>query len=135
MVDKVDSWIPRDQSATVRRLARDMDAAIAGFVRGQGSICIILGIFYAVGLSMIGLNFGLLIGFAAGLISFIPYICSFVGLLLSPTVALVPFWPGYTWIIATTVVFFSGPFLVGDILQPLLRGCSIGRHPVLLMFV
>src|SRR3546814_2250243 len=91
MVNKVDSWIPRDQSATVRRLARDMDAAIAGFVRGQGSICTILGIFYAVGLSLIGLNFGLLIGFAAGMISFIPYIGSFVGLILSIGVALVQF--------------------------------------------
>lgn len=134
MVDKVDSWIPRDQSATVRQLARDMDAAIAGFVRGQGSICIILGIFYAVGLSLIGLNFGLLIGFAAGMISFIPYIGSFVGLILSIGVAFVQFWPDYTWIIATAVVFFAGQFIEGNILQPKLMGARIGLHPVWLMF-
>src|SRR5690606_20239724 len=134
MVDKVDSWIPRDQSATVRQLPSDMVAALAGFVRGQGSICILLGIFHAVGLSLIGLNFGLLIGFAAGMISFIPYIGSFVGLILSVGVALVQFWPDYTWIIATAVVFFAGQFIEGNILQPKLMGSRIGLHPVWLMF-
>ncbi|MFN7023093.1 MAG: AI-2E family transporter [Pseudorhizobium sp.] len=134
MIAKVDSWIPRDQVATVRQLALDMDNAIAGFVRGQGSICLILGAFYAIGLSLIGLNFGLLIGFAAGLISFIPYIGSFVGLLLSVGVALVQFWPDYTWIIATAAVFFAGQFIEGNILQPKLMGSRIGVHPVWLMF-
>ena len=134
MVAKVDSWIPRDQTVTVRRLAREMDAVIAGFVRGQGSICLILGIFYALGLSLIGLNFGLLIGFVAGMISFIPYIGSFIGLILSVGVALVQFWPDYTWIIATAAVFFAGQFIEGNILQPKLMGSRIGLHPVWLMF-
>jgi len=134
MVAKVDSWVPRDQSMTVRQLARDMDYAIAGFVRGQGSICLVLGIFYAVGLSLIGLNFGLLIGFVAGMISFIPYVGSFVGLALSLGVALVQFWPDYTWIIATAAVFFAGQFIEGNILQPKLMGSRIGLHPVWLMF-
>lgn len=63
MIEKVDSWIPRDHVATVRQIARDMDSTIAGFIRGQGSLCLILGVYYAVGLSLVGLNFGLLIGF------------------------------------------------------------------------
>lgn len=134
MVSRVDSWIPRDQSITVRQLARDMDSAIAGFVRGQGSICLVLGIFYAVGLSLVGLNFGLLIGFAAGMISFIPYVGSFIGLALSLGVALVQFWPDYTWIIATAAIFFAGQFIEGNILQPKLMGSRIGLHPVWLMF-
>ena len=134
MVAKVDSWVPRNQTETVRRLAREMDAAIAGFVRGQGSICLVLGIFYAVGLSLIGLNFGLLIGFVAGMISFIPYIGSFVGLVLSVGVAIVQFWPDYTWIVATAAVFFLGQFIEGNILQPKLMGSRIGLHPVWLMF-
>ncbi|HEV7435076.1 MAG TPA: AI-2E family transporter [Pseudorhizobium sp.] len=134
MVAKVDSWVPRDHSETVRQLARDMDLAIAGFVRGQGSICLILGIFYAVGLSLIGLNFGLLIGFVAGMISFIPYVGSFIGLALSLGVAVVQFWPDYTWIVATAVVFFAGQFIEGNILQPKLMGSRIGLHPVWLMF-
>lgn len=134
MVSKVDSWIPRDQVATVRQLAHEMDQAVSGFIRGQGSLCLILGIFYAVGLSLVGLNFGLLIGFVAGMISFIPYIGSLVGLVLSVGVALMQFWPDYGWVIATMCVFFLGQFIEGNILQPKLVGSSVGLHPVWLMF-
>lgn len=134
MVAKIDSWIPRDQIVVVRSLAREMDGVIAGFVRGQGSICLILGIFYAIGLSLVGLNFGLLIGFAAGMISFIPYVGSFVGLILSVGVAVVQFWPDYTWVLATAAIFFTGQFIEGYILQPNLMGSRIGLHPVWLMF-
>lgn len=134
MVNKVDSWVPRDQVQVVRQLAREMDRSVAGFIRGQGSLCLILGIFYAAGLSAVGLNFGLLIGFVAGMISFIPYIGSLIGLVLSVGVALVQFWPEYTWIIATAGVFFLGQFLEGNILQPKLVGSSVGLHPVWLMF-
>jgi predicted PurR-regulated permease PerM len=134
MVSKVDSWIPRDQVATVRQLAHEMDEAVSGFIRGQGSLCLILGIFYAVGLSLVGLNFGLLIGFVAGMISFIPYIGSLVGLVLSVGVALMQFWPDYGWVIATMCVFFLGQFIEGNILQPKLVGSSVGLHPVWLMF-
>jgi predicted PurR-regulated permease PerM len=134
MVAKVDSWVPRDQVVTVRQLATEMDQAVSGFIRGQGSLCLILGIFYAVGLTLVGLNFGLLIGFVAGMISFIPYIGSLVGLVLAVGVALMQFWPDYGWIIAVMVVFFAGQFLEGNILQPKLVGSSVGLHPVWLMF-
>ncbi|WP_137135180.1 AI-2E family transporter [Rhizobium sp. FKY42] len=134
MVEKVDSWVPRDQVHTIRQLAREMDNAVSGFIRGQGSLCLILGIYYAVGLSLVGLNFGLLIGFVAGMISFIPYIGSLVGLILAVGVALMQFWPDYGWIIATMAVFFSGQFIEGNILQPKLVGSSVGLHPVWLMF-
>ncbi|MCO5730726.1 AI-2E family transporter [Rhizobium sp. SSA_523] len=134
MVGKVDSWIPRDQVVTIRQLAREMDDAVSGFIRGQGSLCLILGVYYAVGLSIVGLNFGLLIGFVAGMISFIPYIGSLVGLVLSVGIALMQFWPEYPWIIAVVAVFFSGQFIEGNILQPKLVGSSVGLHPVWLMF-
>lgn len=134
MVDKVDSWVPRDHLETVRQIARDIDAAIAGFVRGQGTLCLILGAFYAVGLTLLGLNFGLLIGFFAGLISFIPFVGSFVGLALSLGVAFVQFWPEWYWVAAVAAVFFSGQFIEGNILQPWLMGRSVGLHPVWLMF-
>lgn len=134
MVQKVDSWVPRDHVADVRQIAREMNEAIAGFVRGQGSVCIILGIYYAVGLSLAGLNFGLLIGFFAGIISFIPYAGSMIGLLLAVGVALVQFWPDYTSIIIVAAVFFSGQFFEGNILQPKLVGSRVGLHPVWLMF-
>jgi predicted PurR-regulated permease PerM len=134
MVAVVDSWVPRDYVHTVRELASDINSATAGFVRGQGTLCLILGIFYAVGLTVIGLNFGILIGLFAGLISFIPYVGSLVGLLLSIGVAVVQFWPDWTWIAVTAAVFFAGQFLEGNILQPRLVGKSVGLHPVWLMF-
>lgn len=134
MVNKVDSWVPRDHVEDVREIARDMDLAIAGFVRGQGTVCIILGLFYAIGLSMVGLNFGLLIGMFAGLISFIPYVGSLIGLVLSIGVAIVQFWPDYFWVLTVAGIFFAGQFLEGNILQPKLVGSSVGLHPVWLMF-
>lgn len=134
MIAKVDSWIPRNHVATVREIATELDNTIAGFVRGQGSLCLILGIYYAVGVSLIGLNFGLLIGFFTGMISFIPYVGSTVGLLLAAGVALVQFWPDYMHLIMVVVFFFSGQFIEGNILQPKLVGQSVGLHPVWLMF-
>ncbi|MGH0296599.1 AI-2E family transporter [Sinorhizobium meliloti] len=134
MVDRVDSWIPRDYVEVVRQIARDMNTTIAGFVRGQGSLCLILGLYYGSGLTMVGLNFGLLIGLFAGMISFIPYVGSLVGLVLALGVALVQFWPDYVWILLVLAVFFSGQFLEGNILQPKLVGKSVGLHPVWLMF-
>ncbi|NLS03088.1 AI-2E family transporter [Rhizobium sp. P32RR-XVIII] len=134
MVAKVDQCIPRDYLNDVRQIAREIDQAIAGFVRGQGSLCLILGIYYAAGLSLVGLNFGLLIGLFAGMISFIPYVGSLVGLVLAVGVAIVQFWPDYLWIGAVLAVFFSGQFLEGNILQPKLVGHSVGLHPVWLMF-
>jgi len=95
MVAKVDGWVPRDWVNVVRRLASEMDHAIAGFVRGQGTICLVLAIFYGGSLSLAGLNFGLLIGIVSGLVSFIPYLGSLLGLVLSVGVALVQFWPDY----------------------------------------
>ncbi|MCP4316472.1 MAG: AI-2E family transporter [Hyphomicrobiales bacterium] len=134
MVEAVDNWIPRRHAETVREISQDMNRAIAGFVRGQGSVCLILGIYYAAGLTLSGLNFGLLIGMFAGLISFIPYVGSMVGLILALGVALVQFWPDYVSIIIVLVVFFTGQFFEGNILQPKLVGRSVGLHPVWLMF-
>jgi predicted PurR-regulated permease PerM len=134
MVAAVDSWVPRDYVHTVRRLAAEINASTAGFVRGQGTLCIILGIMYGTGLTLVGLNFGILIGIFAGLISFIPYVGSMVGLVLSVGVAFVQFWPDWLWVAAVAGVFFTGQFIEGNILQPRLVGKSVGLHPVWLMF-
>lgn len=134
MVDTIDSWVPRDHVKTVRQIAREMNEAIAGFIRGQGTLCLILGTYYAIGLTLTGLNFGLLIGLFAGLISFIPYIGSIVGLVLAIGVALVQFWPDWIMVVIVACVFFTGQFIEGNILQPKLVGKSVGLHPVWLMF-
>jgi predicted PurR-regulated permease PerM len=134
MVAAVDGWLPRRHRDTIRMLAREIDRAIAGFIRGQAAVCLILGTFYAVGLSLIELNFGALIGMSAGLLSFIPYVGSLTGLVLSVGVAVVQFWPDWTWIAATLGIFIAGQFLEGNILSPKLVGASVGLHPVWLMF-
>ena len=134
MVTKVDGWVPRDHVETVRAIATDINTATAGFVRGQGTLCLILAVFYAFGLTLTGLNFGILIGLFAGLISFIPYVGSLVGLVLSVGVAFVQFWPDWIMVAAVAGVFFTGQFLEGNILQPRLVGKSVGLHPVWLMF-
>jgi predicted PurR-regulated permease PerM len=134
MIKKVDSWIPRDHVQTVRQIASDMDTTIAGFVRGQGSMCLILAIYYAVGLSLAGLNFGLLIGFATGMLSFIPYVGATLCLLIAGGVALVQFGADYVSIAIVLGVYFTGQFMEGNVLQPKLVGGSVGLHPVWLMF-
>ena len=134
MIHTVDGWVPRDHVETVRQLAADINAATAGFVRGQGTLCLVLGLMYAFGLTLTGLKFGVLIGLFAGLISFIPYVGSLVGLVLSVGLAFVQFWPDWLMIVAVACVFFVGQFIEGNILQPRLVGKSVGLHPVWLMF-
>ena len=87
-----------------------------------------------VGLTLTGLNFGILIGLFAGLISFIPYVGSMVGLVLAVGVAFVQFWPDWLMVALVAAVFFVGQFIEGNILQPRLVGKSVGLHPVWLMF-
>lgn len=134
MVARIDSWLPRDHLMEIRGLAREMDGAVAGFVRGQLSVCVLLGTFYAVSLALAGLNFGLLIGMGAGLISFIPFVGAGFGLVVSIGVALVQFWPDWPMILIIGAIFAVGQFLEGNVLQPKLVGDSTGLHPVTLMF-
>ena len=134
MIATVDGWIPVNQRDTVRGLAREIDAAIAGFVRGQTAVCLILGSFYALALTVTGLNFGLLIGLISGLITFIPYVGSMTGLVLSVAVAVAQFWPDYYSILTVLGIFLFGQAVEGNVLSPKLVGESVGLHPVWLMF-
>ncbi|HZL30133.1 MAG TPA: AI-2E family transporter [Pseudolabrys sp.] len=134
MIRTADSWIPLHQRTTVRALAREIDVAIAGFVRGQSAVCLILGSFYAIALTLSGLNFGLLIGLISGLITFIPYVGSMTGLILALGVAVAQFWPHYSSIAFVLGIFLVGQFLEGNVLSPKLVGQSVGLHPVWLIF-
>ncbi|MFG1417977.1 AI-2E family transporter [Xanthobacter sp. V0B-10] len=134
MVEFVDGLVPVHHRQAVHGLARDMDGAVAGFVRGQALVCLALGIYYAVALSMTGLNFGLLIGIVSGAVSFIPYVGSLTGLVLSTGVAIVQFFPDWTMIGIVLAIFVTGQTIEGYVLYPKLVGDSIGVHPVWLMF-
>lgn len=134
MVSRVDGWIPRDHVATVRGVARDINSAMAGFIRGQGTVCMLLGMFYAAALIAAGLNFGLLIGLTAGLLSFIPFVGAAIGGVLAIATALVQFWPDWVQILIVAGIFAVGQFIEGNFLSPKLVGQSIGVHPVWLIF-
>jgi predicted PurR-regulated permease PerM len=134
IVRSIDDLLPRDHAATIRGLLREIDRAIAGFVRGQTSICVILAAFYMIAFALAGLRFGFFIGLAAGIATFIPYVGSFIGLFVATGVAALQFWPEWTPIIVVACIGIAGQVLEGYVLQPYLVGSSVGLHPVWLMF-
>jgi predicted PurR-regulated permease PerM len=133
MVAEADHWLPRKHQDTIRRLAKEVDDTLAGFLRGQGAVCLSLAVFYAVGLTVAGLDFGLVVGLIAGFLSFIPYVGSMIGLVLAVGLALAQF---DSWISVAIVaaVFFVGQAIEGNILTPKLVGERVGLHPVWVMF-
>jgi predicted PurR-regulated permease PerM len=134
MVATIDGWIPKDHRDTVRGLARDIDRVLAGFVRGQVSVCLILGTFYSIALMAAGLQFGLVVGAIAGLITFIPYVGALIGGALAIGLALYQFWGDWVQIGIIAGIFAVGQFLEGNIVTPKLVGNSVGLHPVWLLF-
>ncbi len=134
MVAKIDNWLPRDHRDMIRTLARDIDSVLAGFVRGQVSVCLILGTFYSVSLMVAGLDFGLIVGAIAGLITFIPYVGALIGGALAIGLAFFQFWGDWVQIGIIAGIFAIGQFLEGNIITPKLVGNSVGLHPVWLLF-
>jgi predicted PurR-regulated permease PerM len=134
MIATLDTLIPPRNRTDVHAIARDIDRALAGFVRGQSLVCLFLGLWYGIGLSLIHLNFGLLIGLSAGVLSFIPYVGSLTALILSAIVAIVQGWPEWKLLILTLAIVLTGQFLEGNILSPKLVGSSVGLHPVWVIF-
>ncbi|MEX2451358.1 MAG: AI-2E family transporter [Rhodospirillales bacterium] len=133
IVVKMDSWVPKHHADTIRDLARRIDDTIAGFVRGQASVCSILALYYGIALSAVGLEFGLVIGILAGLISFIPYVGASLGFLGSVGLAYAQFSE------LTPILMVGGVFIVGQILEsyfltPKMVGDRVGLHPVWIIF-
>jgi len=133
IVARVDTWLPRRHAETIREQVRAVDATLAGFLRGQGTVCTILAVYYGLGLSLAGLDFGLVIGLVAGLLSFVPYVGAIVGLLLSVGLALVQF-DAWLPIAIVAAVFVLGQVVEGNFLTPKLVGESVGLHPVWIIF-
>jgi predicted PurR-regulated permease PerM len=134
MVARIDALLPRDHAPTIRHLASEIDHTLSSFVRGQGVVCLILGTYYAIALALVGLQFGLVVGFVAGALTFIPYVGALVGGVLAIGLALFQFWGDWWWIVAVWAIFQSGQFVEGNILTPNLVGSSVGLHPVWLIF-
>lgn len=134
LIAAIDGALPLDYADTIRKLARESNAAIAGYLRGQALVCIILGSIYAIGLSLVGLQFGLVIGLIAGAISFIPFVGTFVGAVMALGMALAQFPPDWFGVVRVALVFLFGQTMEGNVLSPKLVGDRVGLHPVWIMF-
>ncbi len=134
MVRGVDNLLPRDHREEIRGVLDQINRSMAGVIRGQGGVVLVLCIYYSVALSLTGISFGLAIGLIAGLLSFIPFVGFITGFVLSTGIALVQFWPNWVMVVTVVMVFMVGQFLEGNILYPKLVGSSIGINPVWLMF-
>lgn len=133
MIEKVDGLLPRDHAPVIRQLATEIDATLSSFIRGMGTVCLILGTYYAIALMLVGLQFGLVVGFVAGLLTFIPYVGAIVGGALAIGLALFQFWGEWVWIGAVAGIFMIGQVAEGNVLTPKLVGSSVGLHPVWLI--
>lgn len=133
MIERIDSLLPRDHAPVIRRLMRQMDAVLASFIRGMGTVCMILGSYYAISLMLVGLNFGLAVGFIAGLVTFIPYLGALIGGALAIGLALFQFWGDWWSIGMVGAIFALGQVIEGNYLTPKLVGKSVGLHPVWLL--
>ena len=132
-VKKADNLLPRKSKDDIRKIFKDIDRALSGFIRGQLSVCVILGTYYALALKIVGLELGVLVGFIAGLISFIPYVGSITGFVVAMMLAFSQF-NDLFHIVSVIVVFVIGQFLEGNFLTPKLVGDKVGLHPVWVMF-
>jgi len=134
MIAAVDSLIPPRYRGVVHQLAHQIDTTMSGFLRGQSLVCLFLGLWYGLGLSIVGVNFGLLIGITAGFLSFIPYVGSMTALVVAAIISLVQGWPHWTLFASAVGVVLIGQFLEGNVISPKLVGDKVGLHPVWLIF-
>jgi predicted PurR-regulated permease PerM len=133
MVKLLDRLIPNHYRKTVEEQFAIIDKTLSAYIRGQTNVCLLLGAFYALSLTMVGLKYGFLIGFLTGLFSFIPYFGVFIGMIIGMTVALFQF-DSYLPILLVLSIFLIGQFVEGNFITPKLVGGRIGIHPVLIIF-
>ena len=133
IVEKVYDWFPIRHKDTLQEQLNEIDKKLAAFVRGQGTVCLILASYYAITLTMTGLEFGVVIGVFAGLISFVPFVGAIVGGLLSIGLAYLQF-EAWTNIVIIAGIFILGQILEGYILTPKFIGEAVGLHPVWVIF-
>jgi len=133
LVAKVDSYLPRDAAPTIREQVRTIDRTVAGFVRGQGLVCLVLALWYGLVLTGLGLNSGLIVGLLAGAISFIPYVGATIGMVVGVGIALFQFgeWQPVS---AVAAVFVVGQTAESYFLTPRLVGDRVGLSPVAIIF-
>jgi len=130
---KVDDLVPTQNQSKIRHILTEINNSLSGFIRGQLMVCFILGMFYAIALSFMGLNYGFFVGMAAGVLSVIPYIGSIFGLVASVGLALYQF-GGWEYPLIALGIFVLGQLVEGNYLTPKLVGESVGLHPLWVIF-
>ncbi len=133
IVGRVGALVPRDHFDTVRRLALESNEVLGGFLRGQLTVMLILGVLYAIGLWAVGLNLGILIGLVAGLLTFVPYLGPASIVVFGGIAALVQF-GDWQHLAGVAVVFTVGQIIESYWLTPKLVGDKIGLHPMAVIF-
>ncbi|HAA93466.1 MAG: AI-2E family transporter [Rhodospirillaceae bacterium] len=133
IINQIDGYLPISQRDTIREQAGLVDQTLSGFVRGQFTVCLLLGIYYAIGLSVIGLDFGLILGLGTGLISFVPYFGMLAGVVVGLGIAIAQF-DTYGPIVAVGAVFAVGQIVEGNFVTPKLVGDRVGLHAVWIIF-
>ena len=133
LVARVDSWLPRRYAEVLRAQAREVDRILSAWLRGQAMCCLALVIYYAVALSVVGLDLGLIVGMASGLLSFIPYVGSITGLVVAVGLASAQFptWAGVAMVVG---VFVVGNILEGYVIYPRFLGDRVELHAVWVIF-
>ncbi len=133
IIGRIESWLPRRNAAVLRQLALDTDRVLSAWLRGQLLVCLLMGLFYAITLTLLGLELGLLVGLVAGLLSFIPYVGTITGFVLGFLLALGQYgsWQG---VMVVMGVFVAGNFIEGYILYPRLLGDRVQLHAVWVFF-
>lgn len=129
----IDGLLPRGSYEQVKNLLSEIDKKIAGFVRGQFLVALTLGILYAIALSIVGLQYGFLIGIGAGVLSIIPLFGSIVGFFVGIAVAWLQT-PDVVFVLTVAGVFLLGQLLEGNFITPKLMGKSVGLHPLWILF-
>lgn len=134
LLNKIQNYLPRTIVQTVNTLGREIDESLSHYIRGQFTVCVILGLIYAILLTVSGLNFGFLIGFLTGFFSFIPYVGMLCGVAAATIVGLFQWGFDINHVIVITLVFVFGQIVESNFLTPNLIGSKIGIHPVWIIF-
>lgn len=134
MKDKIKRYLPKAYAKTILRITRQIDITIAGYLRGQLNVCLIMAIIYSSFLTIAQLNFGLLVGVITGLLTFIPYVGVSIGVVIGVTLALFQWGLDWSHLGMVAIAFGAGQIIESNFLTPRLIGAKIGLHPVWIIF-
>jgi predicted PurR-regulated permease PerM len=133
LLNTIDRWFPRPYEHTLRRLFYEINRTIGGFAKGQALVCVLIGLYYSFALTLVNLDFSLVVGVVIGVMAFIPYVGALIGFMLSIGIALAQF-PEWYSVGIVAAIFAVGQVIEGYILIPYFVGDRIGLHPVWVIF-